>query len=490
VKRISRSWLAILVAALFVLAACGQKSGVSLSAGAGGGSGSDDFGIDGTGASGDGTGASADGTATGTGGTGGTGSGTSTGSGSTATGSGSGSTRTTARVGTGSGTGTSAAGADRTGIDDKAKVITIGIHAPVTGAAPIEQKTFDAGKDVYWKWLNERGGLFGGYQVKVEFEDDTFDPVTARRKCAKLVEEKKVFLLVGGAGADQITACANYANQKGVPYISAGVNEEGLRGLRTYFAASETYSQQSPQLAQMLKAKVPNLKKIGLAVLDSKSFADARVSAINAFKSSGYEIVADIKVPKNTDAQLGRSIAGDLKKAGAEIVFALLSPTIFLYIAQGGASDAYLPTYFGPGVTNGLNTVATAGCPSVNGSLFFSPFPQLDAIESMDPNYDDAYNKHVTANNSSQRPDDIGIALWGLNKALHQMFMAVPDAASLSRQSFMAGLQTGKEFKTGVYPTTKYSADNRFGADTVHLLQAVCAGQPRFVTLNRFAKSF
>lgn len=40
---------------------------------------------------------------------------------------------------------------DRTGIDDAKKEIVIGIHAPVTGAAPIEQKTFENGREVYWQ---------------------------------------------------------------------------------------------------------------------------------------------------------------------------------------------------------------------------------------------------------------------------------------------------------------------------------------------------
>ena len=36
---------------------------------------------------------------------------------------------------------------DRTGVDDT--TIRIGIHAPVTGAAPFPQRTFEQGKDVY-----------------------------------------------------------------------------------------------------------------------------------------------------------------------------------------------------------------------------------------------------------------------------------------------------------------------------------------------------
>ena len=48
------------------------------------------------------------------------------------------------------------AAADRTGVTDTK--IRVGIHAPITGAAPFPQNAFDKGKDVYWKFLAEKGG--------------------------------------------------------------------------------------------------------------------------------------------------------------------------------------------------------------------------------------------------------------------------------------------------------------------------------------------
>lgn len=481
-KRNTRTWIMILCAAIIVLAACGQKSGVSLTASGGGSgdSGSLDGGDEGFG-DGGGDGTSTDGTGSSTGGTS---SGGTTGGG-TSGGTTGGTTRTGTRTGTGTGTGTGGTAApDRTGINDAEKTITIGIHAPVTGAAPIEQKTFEYGKDVYWDWLNDNGKLFDGYRVIVKFRDDQFDPVTARRKCAEMVEQDKVFLLIGGAGADQITACANYANSKGIPYLSAGVNTEGLDGLRTYFALSQTYAQQSKPLAQLIKNQIGKTK-VGLAVLDTKSFADARVSAIKEFQAAGLQIVADKKVPKTAGPNEAKAVAGDLQSAGAEVVYALVSPTIFLYMAQGAASNAYFPQYVGPGVTNGLNTVAKLGCPGIGAAKFFSPFPQLDVIDSMDPAYKPAYKKYAT----EQEADDIGIALWGLNKGLHQMFKAFPDAKSLSRQSFIATVAGGQTFETGVYPKVTYGPTSRFGADSVHLLTADCQTQ-QYRTTTRFAKGF
>ena len=54
--------------------------------------------------------------------------------------------------------------------------------------------------------------------------------------------QTKVFLLVGVAGADQIFACARYAQSMGVPYVSGGVMEDGVEAYSTYSAIWMSYA--------------------------------------------------------------------------------------------------------------------------------------------------------------------------------------------------------------------------------------------------------
>jgi hypothetical protein len=83
-------------------------------------------------------------------------------------------------------------GNDKSGVTDDE--IVIGIHAPVTGASPIPQESFDIGKDIYWKFLAESDPdkLFGR-KVKVVFFDDKFNPNEAVRVCREMVEKEKAF---------------------------------------------------------------------------------------------------------------------------------------------------------------------------------------------------------------------------------------------------------------------------------------------------------
>lgn len=384
-----------------------------------------------------------------------------------------------------------AAKGNRTGIDDAKKEIVIGLHAPVTGAAPIEQKTFENGRDVYWQFVRDNGGIMGGYNVRVVFRDDQFSPTVARQKCQEMVENEKVFLLIGGAGADQITSCARYAESVGVPYLSAGVNTVGLAGLKNYFAVSMTYAQQAPLLAGLIKNRIGKTN-VGLAVLDTPDFVDAREAAIAAIQAAGAKVVADEKIPKTAGKNETDATAANLAKAGAEVVYVLTSPTIFLNLTKSIRSQVgYDPDLVGPGITNGLNLVATAGCPDVAKSQFLSPFPQLDVIDSLDPDYRRTYRAKVTAQQPTQQPDDIGIALWGINKVTRMMLEAsAASGAELSREKLLAGITSGREFKTNVFPPLRYSASDHFGARQAHLLRADCTPPPSFKTAVQFASGF
>ncbi|HUP85833.1 MAG TPA: ABC transporter substrate-binding protein [Acidimicrobiales bacterium] len=479
-------WTALALALLLLAGACGQKPGVALSAGGA------------TAATG--TGAVAD---VATADTvpvedaavdaAGTDAATSSGGGSDGAPAAAGATvakpgaPTTARPGTTGGTsggttGGGTAGAvaapsagpnDKNGVSDKE--IVIGIHAPVTGAAPFPQSTFEEGKEVYWK----AKGPINGRTVRVEFFDDQFNPSRAVQVCRELVESKKVFLLIGGGGADQITACAKYANQVGVPYLSAGVNQNGLETLKTYFALSLTYSQQSPIIASLVKNKLGKTK-IGILVADTPSFADAQASFTKAATDAGLTITYNKKINKSASQSETLTAAQQLQASGAEAVYVLTAPTVFLQLAQQANSQGYNPQYVGPGITSGLNTVATVGCPGIGEARFLSPFPGLDDPAAVE--YQAAYQKQ-----NDKAGDDIGFALWGLSAILAQMFQE--SGTDLGRAKFMQTVQSGKAFSGGVYPEAKYAPGKPFGGSAMHLLRADC-GARKYVTEAKNSTGF
>jgi branched-chain amino acid transport system substrate-binding protein len=367
---------------------------------------------------------------------------------------------------------------DRTGVAETR--IRIGLHAPLTGAAPFPESAFDKGKDVYWKHVAESGGIFGR-NVEVVFRDDQFNPSRAVQVCRELVEQEKVFAIIGVAGSEQITSCGRYADAAGVPYFSGGVNEEGLKGLHNYFAFSQTYMQQTPTLVSLIQNRLRKTK-IAIVLNSTPALNETQQDMTVQARAAGLNIVRNSRIGKNASDSELISEANALRTSGAEVVYIVTSPINFIKLATNAQAQAFSPTYVGPGVTNGLNIVAQAGCPGIGAAKFLSPFPQLDAIDRLDPDYQKAYQKY-----NGSDGDDVGILEWGLSKVLGRILEAT--GRDLSRQSLEATMMSGKEFNSNVYPVVSYSGSIRFGAKSSHLLEADCVAR-RYRTVATFATGF
>jgi hypothetical protein len=292
-----------------------------------------------------------------------------------------------------------------------------------------------------------------------------------------MAEQQKVFMLIGGGGADQIDACARYAAGIGVPYLSAGVHETrpglgALGSVATYFAASLTYEQQVPLLARVIASQFKG-EKVAVISADNDSLNNYHAIVDSEIKKvAGSNVALSRRIPKKTDVD-APAIATQICNSGAKAVVWNASPSGLINVSKSMTCQV---TFVGPGLTNGLNIVATAGCPTLDGALFYSPFPGLDKIDQMDPTFRPAYRQKNNA-----EPDDLAIAVWGLEKLVGQMLQAT--GKSLSREAFMSTIAKTKAFNTGVYPATNFSS--RFGGSAMHLLEADCSGSsPQFRTVR------
>ncbi len=373
-------------------------------------------------------------------------------------------------------------GNDRTGVT--ADVLKLGTHAPVTGAAPLPSTSFEKSGDLYWRNKIDRKGetVLGRTKVEYLFRDDRYDPNSARQVCRELNAE--AFIFAGGGGTDQIQACGEFAARVETPYFSAGVTEAGLRGNKWYFAASMSYKQQGPLLAQFIK-KWPDFqgKKVAAIVTDTPNFDDAVAGWEAGVQQQGLNYYKTLRHPKG-DTSWYSSYANDLQANGVEVLFILSSPVDYIRLAQKATENGYDLNYVGVGLSMGLNAVLNSGCNHVDGGIFFSPFPGMDWARQNAPEYFEA-GAHFGV-----PTDDIAFALWGISASLDQMLARYGQVYGndLTREDFR-DLVENSTFESGVFPTVKYSPDNHFGATSVHVLQADCAAK-EYKTIKTFASAF
>jgi branched-chain amino acid transport system substrate-binding protein len=354
--------------------------------------------------------------------------------------------------------------------------IKIGLHAPLTGAAPLKAESFARGKDMYWqKGNNGKPVEIFGRQVEVVFQDDQYNPSHARAVCAQMAEQQGAFLLVGGGGTDQIQACGAYAASKGIPYVSVGTTEVGLTRLPNYFAVTMSYADQVPLLVQYMKASQGSLgwngdpARVAAVITNSPNFDDA--ATVFGQSLPGATMIRPEKNERGT-SMAGRLCTGTLKNF--DVVFPLTAPTYFLEMAGSSKCN---PQYVGVGISMGLNQVAGVGCQTggLANARFFSPAPAFVDSNKYDPIFRQAGGL-----------DDVEWLLWGLWKSIHQLF--VQAGQNLTREGFIQSSTTAT-IKKAVFPDAVFSATNHFGAKQVNVLRADCASR-QYVTEAAYKSSF
>lgn len=356
--------------------------------------------------------------------------------------------------------------------------IKIGIHAPITGAAPVPSSSFERGKQLYFNYQKSQGQSVNGRDVTVVSRNDNYNPSQAVAVCKEMVEQEKVFLLFGVAGTDQIQACARYASTVGVPYLSGGVTEIGLDTLRNYFAMWMSYKQQGPLLADFYASKLgAKGEKNGMVRFNAPTFQDAHDAFFSGMQQQGASVEYDRTVSKNATAADAQTVATEIcRPPEVENIFPLTSPTWFLQLANQATCR---PQYAGMGLTMGLDTVASVGCRnnnSVDDAYFLSPFPAFIDSNQFDPNFRKAGGA-----------DDIEWGLWGSAKVIWEMLLK--PGKDLTRERFIYFGERSGTIKTGVLPDLKFSTSSHFGGSAMHLIQADCS-QNRYKTIQSFRSSF
>lgn len=381
-------------------------------------------------------------------------------------------------------------GGDSTGVEDD--VIRIGAHAPLTGAAPIPSDSAHKGVELYWRWLEEIGQDINGRRVETILKNDQYNPSTAVAVCKEMVEKDNVFMLFGFAGTDQIQACARYAASVGVPYVSIGVTESGLSSYPHYFAASLSYAEQAPLLADLLATQLgARDEKNGMLRFDTPNFQDAHDAFLAAMRDEKMALAYDRGVSKGAGTTEARSVVQEMRSAGIENVYVLTSPVWFLQVLQEAATQGYRPQWVGVGLTKAIDTVAAVGCRngSLTGAKFFSPFPAWADIGRFDTDFKKAVREVFPDKGDG---DDIMLIPWGLSKILAEMLEAA--GRNLTRERFIYFAQQLRNLKTGVYPPVSFSPTDHFGGTQVHLNEAHCSGYKtgdnRWHTIQAFVSDF
>ena len=416
---------------------------------------------------------------------------------------------------------------DSTGVTDTK--ITIGIHIPLTGAAPIHPEVADAGKDLYWRWLKSRGGSINGRDVEVLLANDGGSNPTAGYVCNDMADKRGAFLVVCFSDTDPINACSGTLERIGVPYLSPGVQEAELEDRSTYFALSATFPAQMRITAEYVlnvrgpsaeryepmgepppppwfripilgiaipkepegEPPPPNAIDVGLVRPNTPNYNDAQRALADGLDAEGIRLHVYAATKEGHPDQM-RQFVSQMRPDGIDAVFDMMGRSQTVALAERMDEMGYRPHFLGPSMRAGVDSLLQNACDGPDSALheasFFTAWPAFSDAAAFDPDLVDAARELAPGIDSTSTDRDFLFALWGLMKVVAGMLDAAGPTPT--REGFLAAMDAGYAGATGVWAPVSVSSSNHFGVDAVHRIEADCVTDQAFHEREAFVTGY
>ena len=236
--------------------------------------------------------------------------------------------------------------------------IRVGNSAATSGGFAVVGVPLNAGIEAYFRMVNETGGI-DGRQITLWHTDDEFDPAKGKAALTEMVEDEKLFAIVGAMGTPVVAAIIDDMKDYGIPcvYFATGIpqllatgattNEEGYN----IFPVQPLYETEGRILTAYATGKF-GAKKIGVIYTnDDAGITLHKGIAAQVSDLSGIELMAEQVAAGTADAS---AAVTSLKNAGVDVIIVAAiqatCPTIVKELAAQGVNKPVLTTYSNAGI--------------------------------------------------------------------------------------------------------------------------------------------
>src|ERR1700726_4756649 len=208
------------------------------------------------------------------------------------------------------------AGADEVGVSSD--TILFGQAAALEGPSSALGQGMRQGILAAFAEINARGGVHGR-KLKLISRDDGYDPDRSAAQTIKLIEEDKVFALIGAVGTPTAIATVPIASSRKVPFIGPFSGAEFLRApeLHNVVNIRASYSAEAEAWIKHLTEDL-HFTKIAIFYQDDAFGRDGLAGVKRALDRRGMELTAEGTFERNTRA-VGAALR-TLKRAEPEAI--------------------------------------------------------------------------------------------------------------------------------------------------------------------------
>lgn len=255
--------------------------------------------------------------------------------------------------------------------------ILIGTTGPLTGPANAWGAVQRA-MDTYFKAINADGGI-NGRMLKIVILDDGYVPPNALSNIKKLVEEEKVFAIVGVLGAANVEAVKDYIDESGVPWVGIIGGNRSISDppIDNAFGGYPQYYLGAQALVNYA-AKDLDVKTVGVFYQNDEFGGDGLAGAEKACEENGLELVA--KVPYEVSDTDFSTHALKMKEANPDAVVIYSTARHAALFVGTCAKLEFLPQWLGTSAISDPVMIRLLG-KAWDGAIVanFAPNPQGDS---------------------------------------------------------------------------------------------------------------
>ncbi|GAF79846.1 unnamed protein product, partial [marine sediment metagenome] len=222
-------------------------------------------------------------------------------------------------------TGTPATTGEAPGITDTE--IILGADCPLSGAMGAVYATIPQTVEAYFDYINDTQGGVCGRKIVYKVEDNQDDPAKAMEVVRKLVEQDKVFAMVGSLGDSPHPATWDYLNENGVPDILVSVGShmfgDDPEGHPWTVQMIPSNKIEGVFFGEYISENLPG-KKVAVFIPNIMQGADHLQGVKDGLDPDKNEIVSEQSY--EVSAVTISSQVNNMKNSGAEVVTTVASP--------------------------------------------------------------------------------------------------------------------------------------------------------------------
>ncbi|HET7572403.1 MAG TPA: ABC transporter substrate-binding protein [Gaiellaceae bacterium] len=244
-----------------------------------------------------------------------------------------------------------AAGAHRADPGITKTSIKIGGTFPLTGPASA-YKTIPAAEQAYFAYVNSRGGV-NGRKINFEVLDDSYSPAKTVPLTQQLVEQDKVFAILGSLGTAPNLATWGYTNSHKVPqvFLATGDSYWGFCAHRACQGGTKPYTigwqpdypAEGRLYGKYIASNMPNAK-IGV-IYQNDAFGKNYIAGMKQGLGKKKGQIVDTEGFAVTDTTVTQQILA-LKASGADTLFIVATPSQAIASLVTATKIGWKPTTF------------------------------------------------------------------------------------------------------------------------------------------------